>query len=109
MPPKHSGHGIASFVISCCVAVGSVAWIAYVFFVVSTKPEIVEDEAAPEIFAIGLSLITLGVANFVALVLGIAGIAQGDRNRLFAILGTIVSAGIFALFSVLFIIGSAAE
>jgi hypothetical protein len=100
MQPKHSGHGIASFAISCCVAVGAVAWIVYLFFVITTKPEIVEDDNAPEVLAIGLSLITLGVANLVALVLGIAGIAQTDRKRLFAILGTIISAGLFVLLAV---------
>jgi phosphoglycerol transferase MdoB-like AlkP superfamily enzyme len=87
---KHSGLGIASFIISIISGI-------LVFFLlviagvmeVSTPGGIDENSAGAII--LGMFLIALMFVSLVALGLGIGGLLHKERKRIFAILGTVFS------------------
>jgi hypothetical protein len=106
--PKHSGIGIASFVLSCIAALGMFIVIGYAAVVVSSHPEGL-DNKSPQAVVIGLAFIGMGFADLLAVGLGIAGMVQSNRKKLFAILGTIISVGTIAIVTALVIIGSSME
>ena len=89
--PKYSGLGIASCIISIVVGL-----FIFVLFVVAgvmeaSTPDGI-DESSPIAVALGTCILGALVVDLVALGLGIAGLVQQDRNKLFAILGTVFSA-----------------
>lgn len=88
---KHSGIGIASFVIS--IISGFVLFVLFGiagFMEVST-PGGIDEESAGAII-VGLFLIFFWGIAVVALGLGIAGLIQKRRKKIFAILGTVFAA-----------------
>lgn len=91
MEPKHTLLGIASFVLS--VLTGACAFGLFVIAVIVhglSHGDYHPRRAAEIIF--GLCLLALFSTNLVALGLGIAGLAQSDRKKLFAMLGTAFAA-----------------
>ncbi len=104
---KHSGLGIAAFVMSLVFGV-----LMLVLFVVAGVMETSTpggvDENSPEAMLLGLLIIGCLLGLLVALALGIAGLFQRERKKVFAILGIIFSG--FAVFGtiVLMLIGLAA-
>jgi hypothetical protein len=88
---KHSGLGIASFVISILAGVAIFLLVAAAGVLEATTPGGM-DEKAPAAILLGLGIIALVLLDLVALALGIAAFFQADRNKIFAILGTIFSA-----------------
>ncbi len=87
---KHSGIGIASFVISIIVGVLIVILVMFAAVMEATTPGGIDDESA-EAVIVGLLIITLILADLVAMGLGIAGLVQKNRKKVFATLGTIFS------------------
>jgi len=90
MAQKHSGLGIASFIFS--IVAGILIFLLIVIagvMEVSTPGGMDEKSAAAVI--VGLLLIAFLFLCLLALGLGIAGLIQKDRKKLFAILGTIFS------------------
>ena len=88
--PKHSGFGVASFIIS--IAVGLLLFIVFAIagFIQASTPGGM-DQHSIKALVIGLSIIGLFLFDIVAAVLGIIGLFQRERKRLFAILGTLFS------------------
>jgi uncharacterized membrane protein len=88
---KHSGLGIASFVVG--IVSGLLLLTVFVIAgIAETSTPGGIDEKSPIAVLIGLLLfLFLGVA-LVGLVLGVAGLLQKDREKIFAILGVIFSA-----------------
>src|SRR5690606_21142498 len=85
---KHSGMGIASFIIS--LVVGFAIFVAIIIAgVMETSTPGGLDENSPEAMLLGLVLIALLFADVAALGLGVAGLFQRERRKVFAILGTI--------------------
>jgi hypothetical protein len=95
---KHSGPGIASFIISL------VAFMGYLFATVLVSVAAANVLGGPEelfeeyfiqqgsaVVGVLLLLITI-VLNLTSLILGIVGISMKNRKKVFAILGTIFSA-----------------
>lgn len=100
---KQSGLGIASFSLSLIVFVAAVGLLVAAVMVEGStgKSAAVVDR---EYVMIGMFGMFVGILNLVALGLGISGLVQKGRKRLFAILGTVFSCvGIllFVLFAVL--------
>ncbi|HDZ21237.1 hypothetical protein LCGC14_0226270 [marine sediment metagenome] len=92
-PRKHSGVGIASFVISLVVPV-AFAGLTVVIAVVATEAgENVKDKM-PILASAGLGMLLVLLAPLVGLGMGIAGCCQTTRNRIFAVLGTVFNATI---------------
>ena len=86
----HSGLGIASFVIS--LGAGAILFIAIgIAGVLDTQPGgLDEDSVAAGL--LGLAMVATGLAQTLALGLGIAALVQAGRNKLYGVLGTVFSA-----------------
>ena len=106
MESKHSGVGIASFVISIAVAVLLLVTIVIAGVMEMTTPGGIDDESVGAIL-VGLTIMGLFGLDIVAFGLGIGRLLQKSRKRIFAVLGVIFSAGAVMLTVVLMVIGIA--
>ncbi len=88
---KHSGLGIASFTISIVSGVFIFLILAILGVMEATTPGGI-DEESPVTFFIGLLLLTFIGASFLAFGLGMGGLAQKERKKIFAVLGTVLAA-----------------
>ncbi len=88
---KHSGLGIASFVISILSGILMFLLFAIAGVVGATTPGGMDEKSMVAI-VIGLSLFAGLFVALLALGLGIGGLLQKERRKLFAILGTVASA-----------------
>lgn len=105
---KHSGLGIASFIVS--IAAGVCIFFTFVIAgaIEATTPGGMNEESATAII-IGLLLVIFLFATLVSLGLGIGGLVQKERKKIFAILGTIFSATITLGTVALIVLGMAME
>ena len=90
MQHPHSKLGIASFIMS--VVITALIFLAIIFAGVMATSTGGVDETSTEAIILGLVIIGMLLLDLVALGLGIGAIFQKDRNKLFAILGIIISA-----------------
>ncbi|GGN92143.1 DUF4064 domain-containing protein [Saccharibacillus kuerlensis] len=99
---KHSGLGIASFVLSLIsIALYIVCFVAIIgiFASIANSPEQILNnfdsmEPGGEVLAIGLAglgLLGSALLNFIGLILGIVGLVMKDRKKVFAIIGTVLN------------------
>jgi hypothetical protein len=91
---KHSGLGIASFITSIASGVITFLLIVIAGVMEASSPGGIDEESASAVI-LGLSLIAFLGVSLVALGLGIAGIVQKNRKKIFAILGSIFAAVTF--------------
>jgi hypothetical protein len=89
-PRKHSGVGIASFILSVMSAVFIFITLVVAGVMEATTPGGM-DEGAPGTIVVGLMMITFFFVAMVGLGLGVGGLCQKNRKKIFAILGTIFS------------------
>jgi hypothetical protein len=101
--PRHSGLGIASFVISL-VAGALLLLFVGIAGVLTVSGGL--DENSPQAVMLGLLIITILIVVLVALGLGIGGLVQRERKKIFAALGTIFSAAIFLGGVLLIVVGA---
>ncbi len=107
-PKKHSGIGIASFIISL-ISGGFIFLLIIIAGVMeASSPTGIDEESAAAVL-IGLALFFFGGLSLVSLGLGIAGLFQQERQKVFAILGTVFSSAILLSTTLLILIGSAIE
>ena len=100
---KHSGFGIASFAVSLALGVGMLALFIIAGVLESSTPDGMDEESTAAI-VIGLLIIGTLFGQFLALVLGIVGVAQSSHKRIFGILGISISGiMLFLTLSVMFI------
>ena len=101
-PQKHSGLGILSFVISLVTGVATIALFTMAAVLESANEGGIQEES-PEAVVLGTFLIIAMVACVVGFALGVAGLFQENRNKTFAVLGTILSTltGLGSAFTVL--------
>jgi hypothetical protein len=88
---KHSGFGIASFVLSLVVGVGLFAAMAIAVGLTIDNPGGV-DETSPLVAMVGFLFLFGMFLCVVAIVLGFVGVLQRDRKKVFAILGIVFNA-----------------
>lgn len=88
---KHSGLGIASFITSIVSGILVFLLIAVAGVMEASTPGGMDEESAGAVI-VGLSCFCFSGASLVALGLGIAGLMQKERKKLFAILGIVFSA-----------------
>ena len=100
----HSGMGVASFTLSMVAGLGLLVIFAIAGVAESRSGGL--DEASPLATAIGLVLLLAALANMVALGMGIAGLVQAGRNRLFATLGTVFASATLLGSLVLVLLGT---
>ena len=91
---KHSGLGIASFVTSIVSGLFIFLLIVVAGVMEVSTPGGIDEESATAVI-VGLFIFAFLGSSLVALGLGIAGLLQKDRKKIFAILGTIFSAVAF--------------
>ena len=102
MDLKHSKLGIASFLLSCAAFACTFLLIAFAM-IASLARHAPQDARQLGHMLFALGLFALVFANLVSLGLGIAGLCQAERKKLFAVLGT-VFACLQILGSLLFVI-----
>lgn len=101
---RHSGIGIASFVISCVSTVLIVALVVVAGVIeVSTPGGMAEDSVVA--IVIGLMMFFFVFLALIALGLGIAGLFQAQRRKVFAALGTVLSVATVGGAAALVVIG----
>ncbi|HEU0153384.1 MAG TPA: hypothetical protein VFQ84_08580 [Arenimonas sp.] len=98
-PLKHSGPGVASFVLVVFFGLLLLAMFGYAGYLELNTPGGVDEESVEAIVA-GMVMIFSIAAMFVAFVLGVIGLFVGRRKRLFAWLGAAMS-GLLLLFTFL--------
>ena len=102
---KHSGLGVAAFVISRCV--GLLQFILIVTAgVIEAASESGMDENSPEALVLGAGIIGLLLVDVLAIGLGIGGVVQSNRKKIFAVLGIVFAAITIVLTVVLMILGN---
>jgi hypothetical protein len=83
---RHSGLGIASFILAILSGLGLFVVFAIAGVLESSTPGGIPDES-PILLVVGLALIAFLFLAMLAIGLGVAGLFQSDRVRLFAVLG----------------------
>ena len=83
---KHSGLGVASFTLAIVVLVLTFI-IVIIAGVMETSAPAGMDEGSPTVVMLGFAIIGMLIANVVAFGLGIGGVFQQDRKKLYAVLG----------------------
>ncbi len=89
-PLPHSGLGIASFIIAL-VAGALLAMLVIAAGVMAATAGGGFDETAPATVALGCTILLAGLGHLVGTGLGIAGVVQRDRRKVFAVLGLVLN------------------
>lgn len=123
VPEREDGHsrmGIASFVIAIVAVVAIVVLFVVAGFLTAqlsqgidfqnATPQELQQDLQNSPGFIGLALAGIGIfvcllVSLVGFVLGVAGIVQGRRKRLFAILGSVFNGLVLLVFALLFLLG----
>jgi len=98
---KHSGPGIASFIISLATLIGYVVSFIAVAAAVSSimnEIDILNSDSSQAFMFLGLAVIGLAALNVIGVVLGIIGLAIPNRRKVYATIGTIVNGLIILVF-----------
>ncbi len=101
---KHSGLGIASFVLSLLSGFSIFALVVVSALLEAANPGAMNEES-PIAVAVGLMLFFLLGLCLLAIGLGIGGMFQGSRKKIFCILGTAFSALTFFATVLLVLVG----
>ncbi|MCP1134982.1 hypothetical protein NKT34_16905 [Paenibacillus polysaccharolyticus] len=111
IPLKHSGPGIASFVIGLVGFLGHLVTFVLMSLVLNNSFELIgssisrEELAIHPAFVLGsLAFLVCLVFNLIGLILGIIGLALQNRKKVFAVIGTILS-GLLILFFTVLVLG----
>lgn len=109
-PRRHSGLGIASFLLSLVGAVGLIGAVGWAVYVELNHPGWIDaqNEESPTMILLGLAVIGAVGAELLSLVLGIVALWQTGRLKVLAILGVVFSGTALALFAFLFVAGTLA-
>ena len=105
-PLRHSGLGIASFIMSLVIALTVFILIVVAGILETTTPGGM-DEDSPAAMIVGLFVIGGLIGNLAGMALGITGMVQKNRKRIFSILGLILNGVVFFGILLLIIIGLA--
>ena len=101
---KHSGVGIASFVLSLLSGIGLFVLFGVAGYMEAQSPGGMSEDD-PTTMLLGVALIAGGLGQFLAFILGAVGLFQPNRKKIFAILGTIFSLLAILAFGGLMVLG----
>ncbi|MEC0089410.1 hypothetical protein [Paenibacillus macquariensis] len=105
---KHSGPGIASFILCMISLLGYIASVALIGSLMT--PYLTEDLTSPSAEMIeklgvaGAIVILFLFMNLIGVILGIVGVSLKRRKKIFAILGLIMNAAILLSLAIFFVI-----
>jgi len=103
---KHSGLGIASFITSIVSGILIFLVIVIASVMEASTPGGIDEESVGAVM-VGLFLFAFIGAALVALGLGIGGLLQKERKKIFAILGTVFAAASLVVTIFIIILGLA--
>jgi hypothetical protein len=103
--PKHSGLGIASFILSILTGVGAFVLVVVAGVVEASTPGGMDENSAVAV-VIGLGIIGVTILEILALGLGVAGLLQSNRTKILAVLGVLFSTAALLGMAALFVIGT---
>ncbi|WP_138496297.1 hypothetical protein [Paenibacillus pinistramenti] len=110
---KHSGPGIASFVLAVAAIIGYIVCMSLIvatFWRIGTETIDEEILMQQQLFVLGVyGFMIAGLINLAGVITAIIGLAIKNRKKVFAILGLVFSLLPFLLLIVLAIIGIAAQ
>jgi len=101
---KHSGLGVASFVMSIILGISDFAIFVFAGFVEASTPGGMDEESVVAVL-IGLFIFGSVLASMAGVVLGIAGVIQRNRQKVFSILGVAFNTAIILGMIGLIVIG----
>lgn len=107
-PAKHSGLGIASFIMSIVSFIFVLLLFGTAGYIQTTTPGGM-DGAPGAALIVGIFFFICMFLTLLSLALGIAGLFQKLKKKIFAILGTIFSGLIIAMTAILMVIGLVAS
>lgn len=92
--PKHSGFGIASFVV--VLAAGTLEFVLVVIagILETTTPGGIDDDS-PITILLGVAMIGGLFLDLLGIVLGTVGLCQRQRKKIFAVLGVVIGSLVF--------------
>jgi hypothetical protein len=105
---KHSWLGIFSFIISLVGGLGMLLLFAIAGYVQMSTPGGM-DEKSPAAVVVGLLLFAIAGVLLVGLGLGIAGLVQKEKKRVFAVLGLVFNSLVILGTLALVVIGNSVE
>src|SRR5262245_48929619 len=101
----HSGPGIASFIVGVAAGLFEFLLIGGVALAFANAQEDL-DERSPAAILVGLALFGGVMMALLGVALGIAGLCQSYRNKLFAVLGLVVNLLVVLGLGLLMVIGA---
>ena len=101
---KHSGLGVSSFIISVVIAILMFLLFAVAGVMETSTPGGMDEESIGAML-VGLGLFAFLFVDLLAIGLGVAGLFQTSRKKVFPILGVAVAAGTVVLTIFLVILG----
>jgi hypothetical protein len=104
VPMKHSGLGVASFIMAMVLGVSDFALLIYAGLAEAGSPGGIDEESVVAII-LGLFIIGSVFANVAGIALGIAGVVQRDRQKVFSVLGVVFNSAIVFGMIALMLIG----
>ncbi len=104
---KHAGFGIASLVASLIGGLLAIATIAFGAYLELSQPNGLSEEEGMATMLIGFTIIGACGLHLFGIMLGVIGLLQYDRKKLFAILGMIFNLMVILGVGILIIIGLA--
>ncbi len=106
-PVKHSGLGIASFIIGLVVLV--ILTIVFVYIIGILSQSYYISESDPRLVAVGVVMMVGMLLSGVGIILSIIGLSKRTRKRIFPILGIVINGLIVVFVIFLIILGLASE
>jgi hypothetical protein len=103
---KHSGIGISSFILALAAGIGTFVVVVVAGAMAAAAGPQGINEQSPQAVVVGLLLIGGVLASLLALVLGIVGLCEKNRKKIFALLGTLLSGLTLLCVVGLFILGT---
>jgi len=94
-PEKYSGLGIASFIISVVSGFSIFVLMIVAGFLQATTPGGMHEKSAAAVI-VGLFLLAFLAITVAGLGLGVGGLFQKNRKKIFAVLGTVFSSAILS-------------
>lgn len=104
----HAGLGIASFVIALLVGMGEAVLLGYSGYLAVSQPGTMKPDS-PSAIILGLLMIAGAALAFLGTGLGLGGVFQTTRRRVFAVLGLVFNVLILTAFAGLVAIGLLAQ
>ncbi|KAA8999674.1 hypothetical protein F4V43_15195 [Paenibacillus spiritus] len=107
---RHSGPGIASFVIGLVTVVGYIAALAAAGAIIAPLIDEIGElrsDSSEAFILLGMSVLGLAALNLIGVITGIIGIALRDRKKALAVIGTLINGLILLLFILVIAVGLA--